>query len=104
MTNPIPPFVVCSLCHKSVELESSKTDEQGKAVHEECYVEDLAKRLARTLRKMLTTHYSDHLLKIDHSCASVLRHYLFRHEKGTQRETGASQPLSDLRSQTGREM
>jgi len=27
----------CSLCQKPVPLESSKTDENGKAVHEECY-------------------------------------------------------------------
>jgi hypothetical protein len=28
----------CNLCHKPVELTSSKTDGDGKAVHEECYV------------------------------------------------------------------
>jgi hypothetical protein len=34
---PIPlPF--CSICDKPVPLETSKTDEGGKAVHEECYV------------------------------------------------------------------
>jgi hypothetical protein len=27
----------CSLCDKPVLLETSKTDEYGKAVHEECY-------------------------------------------------------------------
>ena len=28
----------CSICGNSVALETSKTDEQGSAVHEECYV------------------------------------------------------------------
>jgi hypothetical protein len=28
----------CSICGNSVSLESSNTDEQGSAVHEECYV------------------------------------------------------------------
>lgn len=28
----------CSICGNSVALEASKTDEQGSAVHEECYV------------------------------------------------------------------
>ena len=28
----------CSICGNSVPLETSKTDEQGSAVHEECYV------------------------------------------------------------------
>jgi hypothetical protein len=28
----------CSICNKPIELETAKTDENGKAVHEECYV------------------------------------------------------------------
>ena len=28
----------CSICNEPVELETSKTDENGKAIHEECYV------------------------------------------------------------------
>jgi len=32
-----PRFPTCSLCNEPVELETSKTDEDGKAVHEECY-------------------------------------------------------------------
>jgi hypothetical protein len=27
----------CSICNEPVELETAKTDEDGKAVHEECY-------------------------------------------------------------------
>jgi hypothetical protein len=30
--------IPCSICGNSVLLEVSKTDEQGSAVHEECYV------------------------------------------------------------------
>jgi hypothetical protein len=33
-----PRFPMCSLCNEPVELESAKTDEDGKVVHEECYV------------------------------------------------------------------
>jgi hypothetical protein len=29
---------VCSVCNEPVELEKSKTDEKGKAIHEECYI------------------------------------------------------------------
>jgi hypothetical protein len=28
----------CSICNEPVELATSKTDEDGKAVHEDCYV------------------------------------------------------------------
>jgi hypothetical protein len=32
------PTTRCSICGRSVTLELSKTDEEGKAVHECCYV------------------------------------------------------------------
>ena len=32
------PLPACSICNKPVQLETSKTDENGSAVHEECYV------------------------------------------------------------------
>jgi hypothetical protein len=28
----------CSICNEPVELETAATDENGKAVHEDCYV------------------------------------------------------------------
>jgi hypothetical protein len=28
----------CAICNKAVDLTESKTDEQGQAVHEACYV------------------------------------------------------------------
>ncbi|MGA8440452.1 MAG: hypothetical protein WB714_19665 [Candidatus Sulfotelmatobacter sp.] len=30
--------VMCSICNRSVTLESAKSDEYGRPVHEECYV------------------------------------------------------------------
>ena len=33
-----PRFPLCSLCNEAVELETSKADEDGKAIHEECYL------------------------------------------------------------------
>ena len=32
------PGIVCCICAGPIALETSKTDERGKAVHEECYV------------------------------------------------------------------
>jgi hypothetical protein len=32
------PQIHCSICHKLVDLQTTKTDSNGKAVHEECYV------------------------------------------------------------------
>jgi hypothetical protein len=39
----------CALCDKPVPLDTSKTDENGKAVHEECYL--LKMRLKRATSK-----------------------------------------------------
>jgi hypothetical protein len=32
------PAVVCHICGKPLAIESAKTDAEGKAVHEACYV------------------------------------------------------------------
>ena len=42
----------CSLCGHPVPLDTSKTDEKGKAVHDECYL--LKMRLKRATGKMTT--------------------------------------------------
>jgi hypothetical protein len=34
-------FPSCSLCHESVELTTAKVDENGKPVHDECYVQSI---------------------------------------------------------------
>jgi hypothetical protein len=33
-----PELPTCSICNEPVELEATKTNESGKAIHEECYV------------------------------------------------------------------
>jgi hypothetical protein len=37
MTRPQTFLPTCSLCDQPVVLETSKTDEKGNAVHEDCY-------------------------------------------------------------------
>jgi azurin len=32
------PALVCSICQKPVSLNDAKTDEDGMAVHEDCYL------------------------------------------------------------------
>jgi hypothetical protein len=41
-------LIRCSLCNMPVPLESSKTDENGKTVHEDCYVLGLRLKRATT--------------------------------------------------------
>jgi hypothetical protein len=39
MTSSAPFYVrICSICGKRVNVESRKTDEEGRAVHEDCLV------------------------------------------------------------------
>ncbi len=50
-----PSFLYCSMCHKVVPIEVAKTDGEGRAVHEDCYVVSLTREpgAARTgLHKM----------------------------------------------------
>ena len=47
----VSDLVDCSLCRKPMALESSKTDENGRAVHEECYVLRLRLKQATNPRK-----------------------------------------------------
>jgi hypothetical protein len=39
LTTTLPPsrFPLCSLCNEPVDLRTAKTDENGKAIHEQCY-------------------------------------------------------------------
>jgi hypothetical protein len=55
-----PVFVrTCALCNASVELESCKVDELGRAIHEECYISKLRVNAGRVpippLRKILAS-------------------------------------------------
>ena len=38
MARPTPLQINCAICNTPVDLRTSKTNDQGKAVHEECYV------------------------------------------------------------------
>jgi hypothetical protein len=38
------PAPLCSICGKPVELETSKTDSNAEAVHEECYARKIESR------------------------------------------------------------
>ena len=40
--SPQRSFFPCSICNELVELETAKTDETGKTVHEECYVQKIS--------------------------------------------------------------
>ena len=42
-------FPICSLCNEPVELETAKTDENGSAVHEECYTLKMQPESAKPL-------------------------------------------------------
>jgi hypothetical protein len=37
MSIPLSNTLVCSICYGLIEIESTKTDENGKPVHEDCY-------------------------------------------------------------------
>jgi hypothetical protein len=37
-----PQVPICRICWEPVELETGKTDENGNAVHEECYARQLS--------------------------------------------------------------
>jgi hypothetical protein len=34
----IPPLPACPICNRPVALEQAKTDEHGRAIHEDCYL------------------------------------------------------------------
>ena len=41
MSQPLRNVLICSICHQPVALENSKTDENGHAIHEDCYLQRL---------------------------------------------------------------
>jgi hypothetical protein len=41
MATPLPLFAICPICHQPVDIANSKTDENGQAVHEDCYLDHL---------------------------------------------------------------
>ena len=42
MILPFRPTLMCWICGRAVRVNSSKTDEHGCAVHEQCYVAKVA--------------------------------------------------------------
>ena len=64
------PIAWCCICDKPVALEISKTNEDGEAVHEECYVDSLMVRsqsaYGASLRKPATEPY------LEKWCSSAL--------------------------------
>lgn len=49
LARPMPvskALPTCPVCNERVELETSKTDEHGQAIHEECYVRKLRESMA----------------------------------------------------------
>jgi hypothetical protein len=44
------PSPVCTVCTRPISLETSKTNENGKAVHEECYVRKTISQFRRGSR------------------------------------------------------
>ena len=43
----IAPLPICSLCDEPVQIETAKTDENGDAVHEDCYVVKMRSKRSR---------------------------------------------------------
>ena len=43
----------CVICRESVELEDSKADERGQAIHEECYVSKLVGKQTTKLQNYM---------------------------------------------------
>jgi hypothetical protein len=39
-----PPLFCCCVCALPIHLESSKADEYGRAVHEDCYAREIIQR------------------------------------------------------------
>ena len=41
MSQPLRNVLICSICQQPVAVENSKTDENGQAIHEDCYLQRL---------------------------------------------------------------
>jgi hypothetical protein len=59
----------CSICNEPMDLKTAKTDEDGKGVHEECYVDKI--------RRDLVTSMERNALCVDRA-ARATRHSLVR--------------------------
>jgi hypothetical protein len=43
LSHQVSTFPICPFCNEAVELETTKTNEDGKAVHEECYIKSISR-------------------------------------------------------------
>lgn len=50
--------ISCILCDQPVDLETAKTNDEGDAVHEECYVFEIVLRLKKRLSPPLESAHS----------------------------------------------
>lgn len=55
MTRSSPLEIKCAICGKPVDLQTAKTNEIGKAVHDECYV--LREALKRASQPIQTRRF-----------------------------------------------
>ena len=46
-----PMILHCRMCHEPVPVETAKTDWQGQAIHEECYVISVSQKSAASRTK-----------------------------------------------------
>ena len=42
---------LCTICHEPLKIETAKTDEDGRAVHEQCYVDKSSGKFPPKSRK-----------------------------------------------------
>ena len=47
MFRPKPSDLKCAICNKPVAIETAKTDDDGQAVHEECYLQRIRMKRIR---------------------------------------------------------
>jgi hypothetical protein len=56
----MPDYLLCSICDNPVQIETSKTDELGKAVHAECYVLKITQRTEHLFTLFTEKHSGAH--------------------------------------------
>lgn len=61
MSSPTRSLVLCTICKKPVALEETKTDSEGAAVHERCYVMEIETANADSLHKQLNDLQRDNV-------------------------------------------
>ena len=60
--HPFRQSVVCSICSVPLPLETSRTDEHGKGVHEQCYVRKTISSLRAATAIQLPPNWFDSII------------------------------------------